>query len=63
MKRIAFAYIEKVIDFTTEAEAKEYRMEAIRKGWYIEIEPYYNTQILGWTMVVRQPYRRYVTGW
>jgi hypothetical protein len=62
MKRIAFANISLIIDFSSKEEAEQYKKDNFDKGWWFgEIE--YNSPIGMWTMEVRKPYGKYNCGW
>ncbi len=61
MKKIAFANINLIIDFSTKEEAEKYKKDNRGKGWWFgEIE--YNSPINMWTMEVRKPYGNYHCG-
>lgn len=61
MKKIAFANITLIIDFSSKEEAEKYKKDNFGKGWWFgEIE--YNSPIGMWTMEVRKPYGNYRCG-
>lgn len=62
MKRIAFAYIEKVIDFSSEEEAKKFmeKLESDRRNAFVV--KHYREDKDTYTVVTRQKYRNYMTG-
>lgn len=64
MKRIAFAHIEQVVDFTTREEAERFEEESRNKGYKIvwgahEVE----MDKLYYSVVIKKPYQNYKTGW
>lgn len=63
MKRVAFASISILMDFSSELEAIKYRAENRGKGWWFgEIYENNNDNELMWSMEIRKPYGNYNPG-
>ena len=64
MKRVAFAHIEQVVDFTTREEAEKFEVESRNKGYYIVWGTHeVKMDELYYSVVIRKPYQNYNTGW
>lgn len=63
MKKIAFASISILMDFSSELEAVKYRSENRGKGWWFgEIYKNNNDNDLMYSMEIRKPYGNYNPG-
>lgn len=63
MKRVAFAWVTLMYDFTTEEEVNKFITDNQRKGWLFG-EVYENrNDDLPYTVEVKKPYGNYYPGW
>lgn len=63
MKRVAFAYISALMDFTSEDEARKYKRDNYGKGWWFgEVYENCNDNEFKYSMEVRKPYGKYNPG-
>lgn len=64
MKKVAFAYIYILMDFTSYEDAKKYKNDHKDNGWWFgEIYENANDNGFNFSMEVRKPYLNYNGGW